>query len=183
MAIRLNETSLLSTVFNSVPAGSIELVARSIPSNYVERFVSFLSKEMEASTQLELGLRWTSSLLLSHGEYLLEENQVLNSFNAIRTSSANKLSSALRALLRVINARYESLTKICNENTYALQFLASFGNTKARVNVHSNTESINVMQDQKMKDEQNSTVYIDKKRKLLESNEEDAKPAKKARVK
>lgn len=70
MAFRLNEKTVLRTVFEGIPPESVELVARSLPEKYLSRLLHYIGVHMESSPHIEFHLRWVVSVMTSHGGYL-----------------------------------------------------------------------------------------------------------------
>jgi periodic tryptophan protein 2 len=125
MSIRLNERDIIAKVFNNIPSSSMELVLRSLPSNYLGRFIRFLSTELETTTRLEFALRAVKALLNNHGRYI-QQQRIKASVVSGGINNHVNLQASLRALIRAFNERQETLSKICNENKYALEYLISF---------------------------------------------------------
>ena len=74
MAFRLNETPLLRQVWKAIRSQDIRLLTKAIPTNYLERLVRFVAKQMVEGPHVELGLRWMESLLIEHGKYFKENS-------------------------------------------------------------------------------------------------------------
>lgn len=133
MSIRLNHEEIISKVFNSIPAESIDAIARSIPQNYIERFLTFLAAEIDQSPHLELQLRWAKSVMSQHGRFIFDETHELASIKGggmtASNTQKNKLQASLRAILRQLMSKYEGLNSICHQNQYSLQFLSTFASS------------------------------------------------------
>lgn len=72
MAFRLNEKSVLHTVFESIPPSSVDLVARSLSEKYLDKLMQFIGSHMEKSPHIEFHLMWIVSVMTHHGRYLKE---------------------------------------------------------------------------------------------------------------
>ncbi|KAL0488118.1 periodic tryptophan protein PWP2 [Acrasis kona] len=132
MSIRLNESNIIANVFNNTPHKSMDLVLRSLPSNYLDRFIQFLSTQLETSNRLEFILLTIRSMLNCHGPYI-QQQRIKASVVSGGGSAGNQhvnLQASLRALIRSFNDKQQSLSKIANENKYQLDFLSGFGKRK-----------------------------------------------------
>lgn len=125
MSIRLNERPVIAKVFNHIPAQSMDLVLRSLPSNYLDRFIKFLATELETTTRIEFVLRTVKALLNSHGPYI-QQQRIKSSIVSGGVNTHVNLQASLRALIRAFNEKQETLAKIASENKYALEYLRSF---------------------------------------------------------
>lgn len=110
MAIRLNDSAILTSTFESIPFDSIDLVIRDIPEQYLANLLSFLSVEIEKTVHMEKILKWTKNLLFYHGKKFKTNN--------------TKFQSQLRAILRSI--KRTSILDSVRENNFALDYLTSF---------------------------------------------------------
>lgn len=110
MAIRLNDPSILTSTFESIPYDSIDLVIRDIPEQYLPNLLSFLSIEIEKTVHMEKILKWTKNLLFYHGKKFKTNN--------------TKFQSQLRAILRSI--KRTSILDFVRENNYTLEYVTSF---------------------------------------------------------
>uniref|UniRef100_A0A4W4GHZ4 Small-subunit processome Utp12 domain-containing protein n=1 Tax=Electrophorus electricus TaxID=8005 RepID=A0A4W4GHZ4_ELEEL len=70
LAFRLNETSLIREVLESVPYNQTELVSSSLPDVYVEKLLDFVASSLEKSRHLQFYLTWAQNLLTLHGQKL-----------------------------------------------------------------------------------------------------------------
>ncbi|KAL9648653.1 hypothetical protein ABK040_016283 [Willaertia magna] len=111
-SIRLNEHSILVKVFNAIPIESIPLIIRSIPDNYLDRFIQFFCKEMIDSVRLQFCMIWLKSILSQ------------------RVLSKTQHGANLRQLIRVMQQKQSTLSYITNHNQSTLDFLASFAKPK-----------------------------------------------------
>ncbi|TPX44060.1 hypothetical protein SeMB42_g03179 [Synchytrium endobioticum] len=108
-ALRLGEHESVKMAYDAIPPSDIELLCRDLPPKYLERLLRFMVIYMEQSGRVEFHLAMITSLLGSHARYT-------------RTRMA-EFGGVLRGLSKGINRLYESTSKLCNENTYSLEFL------------------------------------------------------------
>ncbi|KAF9581478.1 hypothetical protein BGW38_001484, partial [Lunasporangiospora selenospora] len=111
MAFRLNERSYIQRVYEAIPPPDVRLVARQMPSKYLERLMKFIASHMEDSPHLEFHLIWCQSLLTSHGKYLKDHS--------------GEFLTVFRGLQKGVGKLHEDLAKVCNDNTYTLEYLLS----------------------------------------------------------
>uniref|UniRef100_A0A182QYW6 Small-subunit processome Utp12 domain-containing protein n=1 Tax=Anopheles farauti TaxID=69004 RepID=A0A182QYW6_9DIPT len=114
MALKLNETSLIQEVIESVPYTDIELVLGALPDQYALRTLQFVAKNVGTSQHIEFYLRWSNLLLTRLGQ--------LDSLLDAQT---------LVTLHQNINRKYEQLHKICDFNKYTLQVLKNLSLSSA----------------------------------------------------
>jgi hypothetical protein len=99
-------------VLEQTPAAEISLVVRSLPLHHVDAVMALLSGALESTAHLEFYLRWIETLLTLHGAHLL------------RTYGEHL--TAFRALQKALARQHTDLAKLCHENQYQLDYLASF---------------------------------------------------------
>lgn len=104
-------------VLEQTPAGEISLVVRSLPLHHVDAVMALLSGALESTAHLEFYLRWIETLLALHGAHLL------------RTYGEHL--TAFRALQKALARQHTDLAKLCHENQYQLDYLASFAHHDA----------------------------------------------------
>ncbi|EIN08367.1 WD repeat protein [Punctularia strigosozonata HHB-11173 SS5] len=122
MAFRLNEKPLIHRVYESIPHADIRLIARQLPVVYVEQMVRFVADHLEKSPHLEFDLVWIRSLLTAHGRYLRDH------------SRSGEYASALRELKKGLADCETTIAKLCNENSWTLDYLID------QAKVHQNRE-------------------------------------------
>ncbi|KAJ2723402.1 U3 snoRNP protein [Coemansia sp. Benny D115] len=108
-AFRLNEKPLLRSVYEAVPPGDVELLARDFPTAYLERLLVFIASIVENSQLLEYHLRWIAALLSAHGSF-------------VRSRSVS-LQPVLRTLQRAISRLHQDIGTVCDRNYYSLNYL------------------------------------------------------------
>ncbi|KAG0237251.1 hypothetical protein BGW42_001518 [Actinomortierella wolfii] len=111
MAFRLNERPLIQQVYEAIPPSDVPLVARQLPTKYLERLLKFIASYLEDSPHLEFHLIWCKNLLVSHGRYLKEHS--------------GEFLTVFRGLQKGVGKLHEDLAKVCNDNTYTLEYLSS----------------------------------------------------------
>ncbi|EAA07023.4 AGAP010693-PA [Anopheles gambiae str. PEST] len=95
MALKLNETSLIQEVLESVPYRDIELVIGSLPDEFALRTLQFVAKNVGTSQHIEFYLRWSNFLLTRMGQV----DSLLD-------------SQTLVTLHQNLNRKYEQLNKM-----------------------------------------------------------------------
>lgn len=98
MALRLSELPLLQRAYESVPPNSIKLIARQIPTVYIDALLSFIAGHMESSPHIEFDLMWVGAMLTSHGRYLRERR--------------GEMGSVFRGLMKGLNGFESSVSKL-----------------------------------------------------------------------
>ncbi|KAF9968757.1 hypothetical protein BGZ70_008388 [Mortierella alpina] len=111
MAFRLNERQYIQRCYEAIPPADVKLVARQLPTKYLERLMKFIASHMEDSPHLEFHLIWCTSLLISHGKYLKDHS--------------GEFLTVFRGLQKGVGKLHEDLAKVCNDNTYTLEYLMS----------------------------------------------------------
>lgn len=109
MAFRLNDKPLLRQTFESVPYGTIPLIARELPRVYLGRLLMLVAQQMENSPHLEFTLRWLSEILSIHGRYIKEKH--------------GDLASELRAVLRGVDGIGKTIRSLSERNAFEIEFL------------------------------------------------------------
>ncbi|RKP12721.1 WD40 repeat-like protein [Piptocephalis cylindrospora] len=117
MAVRLGEEALLRQCYEATPPDDVALVVRPMPTRYLNRVLIFVAAETEKTPHIEFHLKWIEAILGYHGEW-------------VRQNTAT-LKPSLRAVRKAIANQHEHLGKVCNENTYAIQYLASLARRQA----------------------------------------------------
>ncbi|CDS10720.1 hypothetical protein LRAMOSA11206 [Lichtheimia ramosa] len=123
MAFRLNEKSVLHTVFESIPPSSVDLVARSLSEKYLDKLMQFIGSHMEKSPHIEFHLMWIVSVMTHHGRYLKEHR--------------GEYQSVFRTLHKSISRVREDIANLCDNNLYTLRYLLTQGTLAANSNVTS----------------------------------------------
>lgn len=109
MAFRLNEASLIHSVYQAIPPSHIPHIVRSVPTVYLPRLLRFVANCADETPHLEFNLLWIESLLSIHGRYLKD--------------NAGMFAAELRAVQRVIDEIRETLKRLTEKNLYDLDFL------------------------------------------------------------
>ncbi|TPX32377.1 hypothetical protein SmJEL517_g04533 [Synchytrium microbalum] len=108
-ALRLGEHAHIKTAYDAIPSADIELIAAELPPRYLERLLRFVVVYVEQSGRVEFHLAIVTALLQCHARY-----------TRVRVA---EFGGVLRGLAKGIGRLYESTSKLCNENTYALDFV------------------------------------------------------------
>ena len=111
MAFRLNEAPLICHVYNTIPASSIALVVKGLPTVYLPRILRFVAQATDESPRLEYNLRWIEALLTAHGAALKEQS--------------GRLAPELRAVQKCVARVQAELTRLSQDNIYTLDYLLS----------------------------------------------------------
>jgi periodic tryptophan protein 2 len=111
MAFRLNESSLIRTVYESIPPQDIPHIVRSFPTVYLTRMLRFVAAAAEETPHLEFNLLWIQSLFGIHGRYVKD--------------NAGMFAAELRAVQRAIDAISNDLKRLAEKNVYSLEYLLS----------------------------------------------------------
>ena len=148
MAFRLNETSLIHRIYQSIPAPNIPLVVKDLPPSYLARLLTFVAQTSDHSPHLEFNLRWIETLLGVHGRYIKERSLAF--------------AAELRAVQKAVAKTQAELTRLTDENLYNVDYLlaqpckasndgskngmlgAEQGNGSSRVNGDSEMEWIGI---------------------------------------
>lgn len=111
MAFRLNESSLIRTVYESIPAADIPHIVLSLPTVYITRMLRFVASSADETPHLEFNLLWIQALLAVHGRYIKDH--------------AGTFAPELRAVQRAVDGIRDDLKRLSERNVYALEYLLS----------------------------------------------------------
>ena len=111
MAMRLNEATILRSVYERVPLADVKLLAQELPQIYLKRMLGLVAAQAAESPHIEFHLRWAEALLLSHGTYIMSERSTF--------------SAALRSMHMGFSRQYGDVSRLCQNNAYALAYLAA----------------------------------------------------------
>lgn len=106
MSLKLNESTLIIHVLESIRTKDIELTVRSLAPVYQEKLLKFIAALLEVTRHVEFYVHWVSKLLLA---------------------LQRPAQSTLVLLQRNLNKKYGDLAKICDFNTYTLQLISRLG--------------------------------------------------------
>lgn len=123
MALKLNESKLTREVYETIPPDSVPIVVQTLASTYVERVLNFIVNQMDTSPHIEFHLKWIVAILYEHGTLLQKR--------------APSTVSVLRAVQKTVGRKFEDISKICQHNRYALQYLLSLGGVAQKRTVGS----------------------------------------------
>lgn len=111
MSFRLNESSLIRTVYESIPSQDIPHIVRSLPTVYMPRLLRFVASATDETPHLEFNMRWIESLLSIHGRYLKD--------------NSGTFAPELRAIQRAVDEIRDDLKRLAENNLYSLEYLLS----------------------------------------------------------
>jgi len=97
----------------AVPPEEIQLVVQGFPATYLQRLLTFMSTDLEGSPHLEFYLLWCLHVFNFHGRYLKDQSSLF--------------MSTFRNLQKSITNRHNVLSKLCDDNTYTLDYLCTMG--------------------------------------------------------
>lgn len=114
MALHLNgEREVLKKAVDAVGVDSIDFVIKSLELRMLKDLLRFLAEEIASSRHLEYYLTWTWAVLRTHGEALSS------------TLAPMTVQQSMRALIRVVTAHEREFVKMCEDNLFMLNFLAT----------------------------------------------------------
>jgi len=119
MSLHLNEFTIVKQVLEETPYTSIPHVVRSIGTEHLERLLQFISKVMIDTPHIEFYLQWCLEIIQIHGSYMEKQR--------------GNLMRAFRSMNKSIQTQQDEIKKICDENSYALDFLV----TQATMNTNT----------------------------------------------
>ena len=109
MAFRLNELLLIRQVYEAIPVGDVALLVRKLPIVYLARLLRFVAQATDESPHLEFNLRWIEALFRAHGHYLKHH--------------ATSFTPELRIVYKAVGKIQLELTRLADDNIYALDYL------------------------------------------------------------
>ncbi|EFW22660.1 hypothetical protein D8B26_006252 [Coccidioides posadasii str. Silveira] len=109
MSFRLNESSLIRTVYESIPPRDIPHIVRSLPTVYITRLLRFVANAADETPHLEFNLLWIRALLSIHGRYIKD--------------NSGSFATELRAVQRAVDGIRDDLKRVVDKNMYALDYL------------------------------------------------------------
>uniref|UniRef100_A0A1B0FLN1 Small-subunit processome Utp12 domain-containing protein n=1 Tax=Glossina morsitans morsitans TaxID=37546 RepID=A0A1B0FLN1_GLOMM len=101
MALKLNETNLITFSLESIPFPDVQLVISDMPNEYAHRLLPIIARLLQTSPHIEFYLEWACKLLLTFG----------NKDGVFQHSS-------LLALHESLSQKYEALHKILDAQTF-----------------------------------------------------------------
>ncbi|XP_071951728.1 periodic tryptophan protein 2 homolog [Antedon mediterranea] len=109
LSFRLNEANLIQRVVESIPVSQVSVVCQGLANVYVRKLLAFVAKQLENSHHVEFYLDWCQALLLEHGPSIKVES--------------SSVMALLRTLQKSLTTRRDELSKLCDSNTYTLQYI------------------------------------------------------------
>lgn len=111
MAFHLNEKSLIRRVYEEIEFSDVKLTVKNLPTIYLTRLVMFVAQANDESPHFEFNLLWIESILMVHGQYLKDH--------------AKHFSSELRTMQKAVAKVQVDLSRLADDNIYALEYLLS----------------------------------------------------------
>lgn len=109
MSFRLNESSLIRSVYEAIPPRDIPHIVRSLPTVYITRLLRFVASAADETPHLEFNLLWIRALLSIHGRYLKDHS--------------GSFAAELRAVQRAVDGINNDLKRLVDKNMYELEYL------------------------------------------------------------
>jgi periodic tryptophan protein 2 len=111
VALNLGQEDLVEEMLAAVPGGEIALVARGIPTVYLDKTLAVVAKRLEQHPNVELNLQWAQALLTcKHGAL-----------------ADSRFAPSLRAVQKGLVAQERRLKTLTEENLYDMDFLLMQG--------------------------------------------------------
>ena len=114
MSIQMNEVEIIDKVYKCIPIETVPLLSAHIPSNFIIKFLEFLSREIEKGKDVEWNMIWLKNIL----KY---QEPILRKFK--ESGAGNKGKSTLLKIYSSLTFYDQSLKKIANENNYLMKFM------------------------------------------------------------
>lgn len=109
MAFRLNERSLIRTVYEGIPHSDISFVVKELPTVYLARLLRFIAQATDESPHLEFNLLWLEATLSQHGRYLKD--------------NTGGFAAELRSVQKAVTRIQVDLARLADDNVYTLEYL------------------------------------------------------------
>jgi len=119
MALKLNEKPLLRQVLETVPHTDIPLLVQQVSLKQLPSLLQTVAEEFEATRHIQFYLVWTKSLLTYHGTYIKTENR--------------QMMPVLNLIIKNLTRKSEDLSKVCDNNKYAIKYLVALSKTKQKL--------------------------------------------------
>eukprot|EP01113_Clastostelium_recurvatum_P001902 TRINITY_DN10784_c0_g1_i5.p1 TRINITY_DN10784_c0_g1~~TRINITY_DN10784_c0_g1_i5.p1 ORF type:complete len:772 (-),score=261.72 TRINITY_DN10784_c0_g1_i5:16-2331(-) len=111
MSFKLNEKPLIRQVFEGIPHDEVQLVVRQIPTVHLRRTLEFIGHYMEDTPHVEFALVWCMHIYNFHGHVLRD--------------GPLDMVAALRNVMKNVQRLSDDIAKICDENSYTLQYFSA----------------------------------------------------------
>ena len=108
MAFRLNEKALITRTYRSIRSTDVRLIVQSLPSIYLSRLLRFVALCASESPHIGFDLLWIKSILVERGH---------------TTEHDSGMTAELRAIQRALSVIQAELTRVVEDNVYALDYL------------------------------------------------------------
>ncbi|KAJ3774669.1 WD40 repeat-like protein [Lentinula raphanica] len=124
MAFRLNEASLIQTVFEGIPRGDIRLVVRQLPVMYLGPLLRFVGGVfLKKTPHVEFGLLWINATLMTHGRVLRTGGGRGSIGGDQSLNMAGDMPSVLRIVKAALGECEETLSRLCDQNISSLSYV------------------------------------------------------------
>ena len=70
LALRLGERDVIQAVYKCIPVESVPLLCAHFPLSFLDKLLSFLAVEVEASIHVEGAMIWVNNVVRFHGAKL-----------------------------------------------------------------------------------------------------------------
>ncbi|MCJ1322244.1 hypothetical protein MMC15_007591 [Xylographa vitiligo] len=124
MAFRLNERSLIRRVYEGIPMSDVSFVVKEFPTVYLARLLRFIAQATDESPHLEFNLLWIEALLSQHGRYLKD--------------NSGGFAAELRSIQKAVARIQQELTRMADDNVYALDYLLAQPVTDSKMELLEN---------------------------------------------
>ena len=115
IALHLNESGPIVAALEAAPRDALGLIASVVPLAFLQRALELVAARLEpgsaGSPHIEFFLQWALALLQAHGRALKERSALFG--------------GALRSLQRSFLAHRESIGRLAEANSFALDFLCA----------------------------------------------------------
>lgn len=112
LALRLNIAEVTDTVYRCVPVASVSLIVAHMPEMLLLKLLQFIATEVENSREIHWAMVWLENILKYHGSKFVKQSAL-----------QSPLRSCLLQLFSSLQFVDTSLSRVCNENSYLMQFM------------------------------------------------------------
>jgi len=114
LALRLNIAEVTDTVYRCVPVASVSLIVAHMPEMLLLKLLQFIATEVENSREIHWAMVWLENILKYHGSKFVKQSAL-----------QSPLRSCLLQLFSSLQFLDTSLSRVCNENSYLMQFMTN----------------------------------------------------------
>jgi len=109
ISLHLNESTLVKQVIEGTPYDKIVHVVKSVTPDHLDRLIEYTSQFMADSPHVEFYIQWCCEILSNHGAYMEKQRSTF--------------MKSFRLMHKTVHSQHEELKRICDENTYTLDFV------------------------------------------------------------